>query len=208
MNVAPVLPYLVLDIDGVLQAPAMKYGHELSRTIVERQRTADVHPSMWPRSFHGYAAQRRRRDHITFRTHVRVSPALFEDLGTLTVQVVMLTTWLENGASHEFLAQALPDRMLFPSALHLEFPGRTGADGMIPPDWKVQQLRALLAADPRPFIWVDDDEVPVWGAVLNAELADLPHVCIGPDSNSGITREHVRSMRAFLQELGDLTPRM
>lgn len=193
--------YLVLDIDGVLQAPSMRYGFEQQRVIVETHRTADVHPSLWPRNWHGYGADRRRKDRITFRTPVRVSPMLLADLSELPVQIVMLTTWLENESSRAFLAQATPDHEWFPGAIHLEFPGRD-ADGMLDHAWKLALLRELLANDPRPFVWIDDDEVPLWGDAVDRDYPHLSHRMIAPSSDVGLTRDHLNSIRSFIATTG------
>lgn len=114
-------PYLVLDIDGVLQAPSLSYGFEEMRVITERHATADVHPSLWPRRWTGYGADRRRKEYITFRTPVRVSPRLLGDLEALPAQIVMLTTWLENDSARAFLSQATDGRTWFQDAVHAQF---------------------------------------------------------------------------------------
>lgn len=196
-------PYLILDIDGVLQAPRMTYGHERTRVIEEKIPTEDVHPALWPRRFHGYGADRRRTPTITYRTHVRVSPRLFAELSVLPVQVVMLTTWLEHESSRSFLTQATAEHSWFPDAIHLPFVGRDPEDpeGAIPARWKVDALRRLLQEDPRPFIWADDDEVPIWALDVSAEFDHLPHLLIAPKSDFGLTVDHVARMGEFLDRI-------
>lgn len=193
------LPFLILDVDEVLQADGLRYGNEQTRVITERVPTVDVHPTQWPRNWHGYGAERRRRDHVTFRTPVRVSRDLFADLSALPAQIVMLTTWCEHSSVLAFLEQATEGVRWFPDAIVLPFPGRAD-DGSMPAGWKYAALRELLAQDPRPFVWADDWEVPQWGDTADRDFAELPHHLVAPAPGIGLTREHVAGIRAFLAD--------
>lgn len=184
-------PWLVLDVDGVLHGTAMRYGYERQVVVRERHPREDVHPYLRPRS------GRFPKLTVSFATPVRVSPRLFEDLAGLPVDVRMLTTWLELGSVDSFLEQT--GCPVLPGRQNLAIPTRD-SDGMLPSDWKYVELVALLRADPRPVIWVDDDEVPVWGDQLRAQFPDIPMLLIAPRYEFGLTREHVEQMRAFLSE--------
>jgi hypothetical protein len=193
------LPYLILDIDEVLQASHMSYGHEMTRTIEQLVPWEQVHPLNRPRQ----QASRRSGKHPTFvhfRTKVRVSPKLLEDLSLLPAQVVMLTSWLEDEAAYTFLEQATPGGRWFPTARHLRFPGRA-EDGSLSWSWKWNLLQELLAEDPRPFIWADDDEVPKWRHEVEHSYPTLPHLLLAPKRHMGLTREDTKKMAAFIASL-------
>lgn len=192
------LPYLILDIDGVLQAPHISFGHKQKRTIEQDVPTEEVHPTLIPKRIGD--ARPYRKPFVRFRTPVQVSPCLFEELSALPVQVVMLTSWLENCSDVPFLQQATPHKEWFPDALHLQFPGRA-SDGTLDWAWKWDLLQELLAGAPRPFIWVDDDEIPKYGQLTDETYSELSHLLIGPHKDIGITREDVAKMRTFLAEL-------
>lgn len=194
-------PHLFLDIDGVLQAPSMKYGYERTAVIRERIPMAEVHPRMRPRKFSGEAPDwlARRRGtptHVAFNTPVRTSPKLSEDIAVLDVDVLMLTTWLEHDSVDAFFVQSAGPA--FPYS-KLRFPGRDHADplGALPERWKVDEVIRTLDADPRPFIWADDDEVPMWREEMADRYPDLPMLLIAPESNLGITSAHMDEMREF-----------
>lgn len=199
--VASPTPHLVLDVDGVLQAPSLKYGHEQTRVITETHPTAQVHPALWPRRWHGYGAGRRRRDTITFRTPVRTSPDLLAGLAGLPAHPVMLTSWLEDGSVRFFLDQATRDgTRWFPDATLLPHPGRD-TDGSLPYTWKLDALNTFLTGNPAPFIWADDDQVPEFRDTVDRTWPHLRHLLVGPDPDLGLTRAHVRQMRDFLDGL-------
>jgi len=79
------------------------------------------------------------------------------------------------------------------------------------------QLRALVsmalsaiaspslnqARDPGPFIWADDDEVPVHGETVSEAVSE-PVRLLAPTSALGLTPAHLEQARAFLAGL----PRM
>jgi hypothetical protein len=60
---------------------------------------------------------------------------------------------------------------------------------------KMAAILKLLAADPRPFAWIDDDLVGR-GPKRILEI-DLPKLLIKPVTSIGITREHVDQLLAF-----------
>lgn len=198
-------PYLFLDVDGVLHGTHMKYGYERTCVVVERIPYADVHPANRPRQVgrdrgelpEWVARRRPTPTHVTFRTPVRTSPCLREDIAALGVDVRMLTTWLEHDAVDEFFTQT--GGAVFGYA-KLTFPGRDVDDptGAVPERWKVDQVIEVLDADPRPFIWVDDDETPMWRDEIEARYPQLPKLLIAPAYDIGLTRDHVAEMREFM----------
>lgn len=197
------LPYAFIDVDGVLHGSHMKYGYEQTSVVVERVPRELVHPLLIP--MEPYAKlpdylQRRRppKPLVTFRTRVRTSPRLREDLASLPVQPLMLTTWLEHNSVDQFFAQTPgPD---FPGRQNLTFPGRD-SDGSLPWSWKYDLLKEAMARDPRPFIWLDDDEVPKFRDRVLSDFGDIPSLLIAPAYDIGLTRSHVALIRSFLADL-------
>ncbi|SDH54764.1 hypothetical protein [Microbacterium sp. 77mftsu3.1] len=203
-------PHLFLDIDEVVRASSLKYGHEQIRQVEEHIPTELVHPAMRPKSAHvgsggempEWLARRRHKvkPRQTFRTRCRVSPKLFADIMALGVDVTMLTTWLEHDSVDAFFAECYPTFVYE----KLNFPGRDFSDplGAIPADWKYLELCRSLDADPRPFIWADDDEVPIWRDKVEARYPDLPKLLIAPLDDIGLTPFHMTLMREFAAEHG------
>lgn len=200
-------PRLFLDIDEVLRASHLKYGYEVTRVVEEKLPIEKVHPAMRPQrlrsGFSGevpeWVARRHApATHVTFRTLCRVSPRLFEDIQALGVDVTMLTTWLEHDSVDAFFAAAHPSFAYD----KLTFPGRDFTDplGAIPAAWKFDELCRSLDADPRPFIWADDDEVPIWGEKVEERYPALPKLLIAPLRDIGVTRFHMELMREFVAE--------
>lgn len=197
---------LFLDIDEVVRASHLKYGYEQTRTVVERIPTGQVHPAMLPRALHigaggempEWVARRRYKPqpYVTFRTRCRVSPKLFEDISKLGVDVTMLTTWLEHDSVDAFFAEVHPDFVYD----KLNFPGRDFTDplGAVPAEWKFAELCRSLDVDRRPFIWADDDEVPIWGARVEELYPDLPKLLIAPLRDIGLTPFHMTLMQEFV----------
>lgn len=72
--------------------------------------------------------------------------------------------------------------------------GATGDNG----SWKGQALLRDQAADPRPFIWADDKEVPAHGAAVRTATKGTPSLLLAPEPNIGLTPTHVELMREFL----------
>jgi hypothetical protein len=60
---------------------------------------------------------------------------------------------------------------------------------------KIAAISKVLAADPRPFAWIDDDLVEP-GPTRILEI-DLPKLLIKPVTDVGITREQVDQLLAF-----------
>lgn len=203
-------PHMFLDVDEVVRASSLKYGHEQKRVVIERIPAELVHPAMHPKAAHigsagelpDWVARRRRKPvtHVKFQTNCRVSPRLFADIMALGVDVTMLTSWLEHDSVDAFFAECYPDFVYG----KLDFPGRDHSDplGAVPADWKYLELCRALDADPRPFIWADDDEVPIWSAKVEERYPHLPKLLIAPLQDIGLTPFHMTLMREFVAEHG------
>lgn len=202
-------PRLFLDIDEVVRAVHLKYGYEQWRTVNERIPIETVHPAMRPRKLSSgtggelpdWVAHRQRpKSHVSYSSRCRVSPKLFADIMALGVDVTMLTTWLEHDSVDAFFAE------VYPSFVYdkLNFPGRNFEDplGEVPVEWKFDELCRSLDADPRPFIWADDDEVPIWGAKVEERYPGLPKLLLDPKPGIGLTPFHMELMREFVSAYG------
>lgn len=200
---------LFLDIDEVVRAVHLGYGYEQWRTVKERIPVELVHPAIRPRRLSSgsdgelpdWVARRRTpKTHVEFNSHCRVSPNLFADIMALGVDVTMLTSWLEFDSVDTFFETVFP-AFEYDKLTH---PGRDFADplGAIPAEWKFDELCRSLDADPRPFIWADDDEVPIWGGKVDERYPNLPKLLLAPKRDIGLTRFHMTLMREFINEHG------
>jgi len=194
-----------LDVDGVLHGPQAKYGFERTHTIVTRIPIDQVHPRLRPRErreeMPAWVASRKpKTTHVTYRTTVKTSMRLREDIAALGADVKMLTSWLEHDQVDAFFTQTGGAPFEYEKA---RFPGRPFDDelGAIPLRWKVDELIRILGADPRPFIWVDDEEVPMWREEIEARFPDLPKLLIAPVYDLGITAKNMALMREFVTSL-------
>lgn len=198
-------PYLFLDVDGIQHGTHMKYGFEQTHTIVEKLPTAQVHPAMRPQRLGSGSGElpdwvARRRgvpETVTLRTRVRTSPLLRADLAGLGADIHMLTSWLEHDSVDAFYEQT--GGAVFPYT-KLCHPSRLFDDpvGAVPASWKFDELTRTVDADPRPFIWADDDEVPVWREEVARRYPVPPHLLIAPDYSVGLTRHHIEQMQSFM----------
>lgn len=175
-------PYLVLDVDEVLQARSLSFPDATVSVI---------RSTVAPSATHGEQQ---------LVTAVTVSGELFEALERLPVQPVMVTSWLENGSVRSFLSQALPARPVLAGAWVPPFPARD-SEGYLPWSWKYDIVRELLLREPRPFIWADDDEIIKFQETIEREFPEIPKLLIAPEREIGLTRAHVAAMEHFLAEL-------
>lgn len=194
----PVHPYLFLDVDGVLHGTSSKYGYDQMSVVEERIDTHLVHPALRPRKLGGgdkpdWLLARRAPARVSFRTRVRTSPRRRAAIADMPVDVKMLTTWLEHDSVDEFFAQTPGPSFPYDK---LTFPGRDDT-GDLPPRWKLDALTRVLDEDPRPFIWTDDDEVPVWRDELEQRYPHIPKLLIAPIYDIALTPEHIRQMTEF-----------
>ena len=170
-------PRLFLDIDGVINAPHPPWSETTTFTVTDNQGA-------------GYAVN----------YTVTVAPAMVAEIDQLRadhdVELVILSSWLENSAMIFDLAMAL-------DALHgprlLTIPPRK-LSGWRSPTWKRNAILGDLGdlGDPVPYIWVDDEEVSAHGAFVKAAV-EVPSLMIAPDPNYGLTPGHLEAIRAFLE---------
>ena len=167
-------PRLYLDIDGVINADAPMWGDTVVVQVTEN-----------------YGAGYKVRHKVTY------SPILVAAIDSLRVEfdveLVILSTWLENAA----IFQMQKKLNAFRGSRWLNIPARGGRQQELPDMWKVDQLIGDLGDDPGPFIWVDDDEVPEHRQFVS-NMTDLPSLLIAPNSAHGLTQQHLAAMQEFL----------
>lgn len=190
---------LYLDIDGVLHSTHMKYGYERTIVVEERVPTELVHPTLRPGKFGSGSLRRHSKPTVRFETRVRVSRTLLADIRDLNVDVTMLTSWLEHDSVDAFWREAAPDMPY----RKLDFPGRDFADplGEVAARWKIDELHVDQARASKPFVWIDDDEVPIHGDEIHARYPLTPHLLIAPVRDIGLTRFHMGQVRDFVEDV-------
>jgi len=68
-----------------------------------------------------------------------------------------------------------------------------------PSPWKLTGVLALLEADPRPFVWIDDDAIPHSVDEHFSHLG-VEHLCVRPHPHHGLSDRHMRDIDAFLEQ--------
>ena len=170
-------PRLFLDIDGVINARQPQWPSTTTFTVTDNQGA-------------GYA--------IDYT--ITVAPAMVAEIDQLRadhdVELVILSTWLENLAMIGDLTRAL-GALRGGRLLSIPLPKLSGWRS---PVWKRDALLRDLDRDPVPYIWADDEEVVAHGAFVKSAF-EIPSLMITPDPERGLTRGHLAAMRAFLEDL-------
>jgi hypothetical protein len=128
------------------------------------------------------------------------SPNVVEYLDKLRdqydMELVWLTTWNENNLVLGFAEhlKGLDHGRVIPANLHTAQVGKREWT-----QWKAEAILADQAADPTPFVWVDDNAHEHWGDEVNAGTT-VPSLHITPNSTWGLTRENLEEMEAFLSQ--------
>ena len=169
-------PVLYCDIDGVIapdSPPRVWPGETTTVTLTQK--------------VHGGFGMIRR---ATFAN--TLVQALDQVVRDFNVELVWQSSWNENlavtrklvpkfgGALAGGRVSAYPD-------------GEDGEGGF----WKRDGILTDQDSDPRPFVWLDDTEVPAHGDTVRTITAPTPSLLIAPDSNLGLTPTHVELLREF-----------
>ena len=128
-----VRPYLFLDIDGVLNVSQKDLGGNAD--IFDDFVTHDV-------DFDVVAGYHRS-------VAVRLSPAMGARVARLAVDTQWVTTWGHRANS------AIAPPCGLPRDLPVLVQGDNDEEWDL--DWKFRAVRQVVEADPRPFVWIDDD---------------------------------------------------
>ncbi|SEB52845.1 hypothetical protein SAMN04489806_0988 [Paramicrobacterium humi] len=174
---------LILDIDEVIQARHIgdEWGHA---------RTARIQ-----------LTKARYGAEIAGTYYVRISRELFDALNALDVEVWWCSTWNQNNAIEEFLNETRPGGRLAEGRVLPHPPLRPGATLSEDPNWKITTINAALDEYPQPYIFADDIYAhPDCQREILQRHPGLPGLFIQPLAHRGLTREHVESMRTFLEE--------
>lgn len=173
-------PYLFLDVDGVLNAL-----DGLNRGDWPDFKKHKVHLPI-----PGYSEWR--------KFTVRVSPKMCQALAELPVDIRWATTWEDQANATLRELTGFPKH---PVACRVGETEQT-MQGLVVVEkhWKWLDIQVQLEADPRPLVWIDDEDIP-WNAAADLRLRGIPHLFIKPVSEIGITRAHVDEVRTFLEEL-------
>lgn len=170
-------PYVFLDVDGVVNVsgPLLRdpWGDGFTKKI---------------RIDHGAGYAERYR--------LRLSRALGAALAALPASIVWLTTWEQHANRHVGGHIGLSPRPHLARTGPYDTP--TWDD---PAAWKAVALAHHVRADPRPFVWVDDDAQTPDALRYVEGVADevrVAHLIVTPDENFGLTPEQVAEIAAFV----------
>lgn len=170
---------LYLDIDGVLNAlsPNGSNGDEWNCR---------------PKLFHACG--------FRLRVAMPMVHALERLIEAEDLELVWLTTWLRDDSVDEFVHQL----GALKGGRKLRYPAGVGGPETWPDfhDWKWKELARDQSESPSDFIWIDDDEVPIWRKFLG----DIPGgdvLAIAPMPYMGINRYHMDEIKRFLGRNND-----
>lgn len=130
---------------------------------------------------------------------LRLSPAMGRSLVRLQAELCWATTWADT-----------VDRDVAP---YCDLPPGLRVAARPPEEpaalltnWKLVQVRRLVEASRRPFVWVDDDALDWAGpdgvdARSWAAGCPVPHLLVAPHPATGLTPRQVEEIGAFLDAL-------
>lgn len=172
-------PYLFLDVDGVLNALDGRNKGDWDDFCKK-----DVWAPLG--GVQGSHLQKFR---------MRISKKMCAALAALDAEIHWATTWehLANDTLHE-----LTGFNDYPVACRMA----TGmTHGLLTGEevwWKFVEIYRIVEADPRPFIWCDDEAIPPFASERFRDLGQ-PFMLVEPDSDVGLTQEMVQRMRDFIE---------
>ena len=176
------LPYLFLDVDGVLNVFEKDLGSDAD--MFDDFALHDV-------DFDVVAGYHRS-------VSVWLSPAMGARLAQLAVDMHWVTTW-EHRANSAIAPLCGLARDL-PVLLH----GVNDEEWDL--DWKFVAVRNAVEQDPRPFVWIDDDIDFLRDQGLTPrEWADgisVPSLLIAPDTRTGLLPRQLDAVEEFLRQHG------
>lgn len=180
-----VLPVLYLDVDGVLTFATSRTQYLKHAGFGRLRRGALLDPGLPVYDLFG------SRSNIL---RLNWSAELFYKLAELPVEVVILSTWRHDFVSFKRATQW--DLLENYRVLDWEDgPKNSEHSGKVP---------ALLAdqlANPRPFIWVDDEAHVFYSDADRAALSATSSLLLAPDEKFGLTRTDYDAMVSFLEDV-------
>ena len=122
-----------------------------------------------------------------FGDELVLSERLGAHLGALDADLRWLTTW---GADANLIAAAmdLPD---------LPVAGLPPMDAAAGGPWKFEVVRGQVDLERRPFVWIDDEAIPLETEAWAASIG-VPCLLIEPDPDRGLTPADLDAVEAFI----------
>lgn len=125
------------------------------------------------------------------------SAELLRKLAALPVDIVFLSTW-----RHSFSELLKATNWELDSYRVLDWAdGPKGSEHA----GKVPALVADQLADPRPFIWADDEAHSFYGDDDRAKLSGIPQLLLAPNEDLGLVMADYEAMLDFLSDLPSTT---
>lgn len=131
---------------------------------------------------------------------LRLSRDMGRRLARLTAELCWATTWADTIDRDVTPFCGLPAGLRIAARPPLE-------EAALATNWKLVQVRRLLEAEPRPFVWIDDDALSRPGpdgedALSWAGGLEVPHLLVAPDPAVGLTAAELGWIERFLDALG------
>lgn len=179
------LPVLYLDLDGVVNFTGSRTQYAKHSGFGHMRRGSVLDPSK-----PSYDAFTRRNNLL----NLNWSAELLRKLAQLPVELVILSTWRHDFDTFKRVTQW--DDLT-------EYRVLDWADGPRGSEHagKVPALVADQLADPRPFIWVDDEAHPFYSDADRDALSSVPNLLVTTDEKFGITLADYTAMLSFLASL-------
>lgn len=113
-------------------------------------------------------------------------------------EIVWCTTWGDEARTRLAPLVGLPEWPVaqYPDDLRCSpLPGWSAA-----PWWKVEAISRWLDAEPRPYVFTDDDLTPEVDDELRTRHLDVPACLLRPSSSPGLEPEHLAIVTRFLDD--------
>lgn len=136
---------------------------------------------------------------------LRLSREMGRRLMALPAELCWATTWADTIDRDVAPFCGLPEGLRVAARAPLE-------EAALATNWKLVQIRRLVEAERRPFVWVDDDALSWPGpngedAGTWAGRLGLPHLLVAPDPAIGLTGAAIDQIARFLDDALTATPR-
>lgn len=180
-------PVLYMDFDGVVNFVGSRTRHRKEAGLGYLRRNgvwANKTPEDTWKATHGYGQR---------YFNLNWSAELVRKLDALDADWLWLTSWKADGP--EFLDPLLGIESA--GWMDWDYSAATGFNH----EMKFPALVADQAANPRPFVWVDDEATVAFDA--SALPVEVPHLVLTPDDAVGVTATDLEAMSEFVAKHGD-----
>lgn len=179
------LPVLYLDLDGVVNFTGSRTQYAKHSGFGHMRRGSVLDPSK-----PSYDAFTRRNNLL----NLNWSAELLRKLAQLPVELVILSTWRHDFDTFKRVTQ-WDDLTEYRVLDWTDGPRGSEHAGKVP------ALVADQLADPRPFIWVDDEAHAFYSDADRDALSSVPNLLVTTDEKFGITLADYTAMLSFLASL-------